>query len=195
MTRLLFISVLIAALVGCAAPSKRPAATQVARVTRGALPTHWRAVGRVAVKQAGEGWSAHFDWQQVDERAEVHVQGPLGAGAVLVTLTPGHVRIESASKPPQEWDAPEDALASDRQQPLGWGVPMAALPYWMMGVPELAVPSIDREGGFEQRQWQVRPTERTRVGGADIELPTRLEMSHGDTRLRWVIDQWQVGTP
>ena len=185
---------LIALLGACAMQSRAPAPVTVSTLM-GTLPARWHAVGRVAVKHAGEGWTAGFDWRQLDERADINLRGPLGIGAVMIALTPDHLRIESNQQPVLELDAPFDAMDSVLQQRLGFVVPLAMLRYWILGVPDPTAPSVRSVGGFEQQEWQVSATEGVEVLGAAGTLPARLEIRHGDTRVRWVIDQWHIGAP
>jgi outer membrane lipoprotein LolB len=195
MMRIVLSGLLVALLGACAIDRPRPVNPESVSAAMVALPEQWHAVGRVAVKQASEGWSAGFDWQQRATRADIQVRGPLGIGAVVIVLTPSHLRIESGQRPLLELDAPFDAMDSVLQQRLGVAVPLPMLRYWMLGVPDPSAPSVERAGGFEQLEWQVTPTERAAVVGLAGALPTRLDIRHGDTRVRWVIDQWQVGLP
>jgi outer membrane lipoprotein LolB len=195
MTRVAVSGLLMALLGACAIDRPRLVSPESVSTAMTALPDQWHAAGRVAVKQANEGWSAGFDWQQRATRADIHVRGPLGIGAVVIVLTPEHLRVESGQRPLLELDAPFDTMDAVLQQRLGVAVPLAMLRYWMLGVPDPSAPSFEYAGGFRQLEWQVTPTEPVAVAGLAGVLPTRLDIRHGDTRVRWVIDHWQVGVP
>jgi outer membrane biogenesis lipoprotein LolB len=70
-------------LAGCATAPPAVVAPPPAGTT---LPDTWAASGRMAVSVAAEGGSGAFTWQQTGERTQVAVRGPLGVGAVDVTL-------------------------------------------------------------------------------------------------------------
>ena len=64
-----------------------------------------------------------------------------------------------------------------------------------MGVP---APGRQVEGTaseFQQDGWHVTSSLYSVVPGASGSLPTRIELTRAGTRVRLLIDSWQVGVP
>ena len=156
---------------------------------------HWQASGRIAVRTAQDGFSAHFDWRQQGPRAQLGVRGPFGAGAARLSVDPDTIRVESGNEPPLEVLAPFDALEPQLVARLGFPLPLAVLRYWMLGIP---APSPEVQGAapaFDQAGWHVVASGFGAVERAPGSLPGRLELSRGSTRIRVIVDRWQVGVP
>ena len=86
------------------------------------------ATGRIAVK--GGGLSGSLAWQQEGERFSLRVAGPFGAGALSMEGTPDLVTLKGKDL---------DLTTSDPQTVLaertGWRLPLAALRWWVLGLP------------------------------------------------------------
>jgi outer membrane lipoprotein LolB len=186
---------LVAALVvaGCATVPVAPPAPPAA-ADRTALETFqtWHASGRVAVKTANDGWSAGFDWREAAGRGELAVRGPFGAGSARITRTPESIRIESGSAAPVDVPAPFDALEPALVERLGVSLPLEQLRWWLVGVPAPDVPSSGGGAAFEQSGWRVRVDEYSPVDGAPAPLPRRLVMEREATRIRVLVDRWDL---
>lgn len=181
------------ALVGCAttapiAPGSPPADARSALLAL----TAWHANGRVAVKTANDGWSAGFEWREADERGEVNVRGPFGAGSARITRTPTLIRIEQGSAPPIDVPAPFDALEATLVERLGVPLPLTQLRWWLIGVAAPGVPSVGDAAAFEQSGWRVQVNEYTTVPGAPAPLPRRLVLERDATRVRVIVDRWDL---
>src|SRR6185312_15924710 len=124
---------LITALAGCrTAPVLPPAAPAPGwEAQRAALQArmHFELKGRVAVAAAGEGFNANLHWTQDGARSFVTLQGPLGVGGAQVTAD--GERLDS--------QAAHAALAAR----LGFDPPLAALRYWVLGVPDPQSPAAE----------------------------------------------------
>ncbi len=196
MIRTLGLVALLAGLGGCA--TLPPASTVVpdvaARQAIGALDA-WQAVGRVAVRSGGEGFSASFDWREAAGRGELGVRGPFGAGAVHISRSDERIRIESGSAVPLDVPAPFEALEPELVARLGFPLPLGPLRYWMLGVPAPGLPSDGAGGDFSQGGWQVSVGGYVPVAGAPGPLPARLTLTRDTTRIRVVVDRWRVGVP
>ena len=181
------------ALAGCGAVPIRPtvATDPLARAAIAAFDG-WHATGRVAVRAGGEGFHANFDWRQAGGRGELAVRGPFGAGAARISVDPVRIRIESGSEPPFEALAPFAALEPAVTARLGFPLPLEPLRYWVLGVPAPELPSAGVGADFDQSGWHVAVTEFAAVAGAPGPLPARLELTRSSTRIRLVVDHWQV---
>jgi outer membrane lipoprotein LolB len=155
----------------------------------------WHADGRVAVRSGSEGFSASFDWRESGGQGEVGVRGPFGAGAVHISRSAERIRIESSSAPALEVAAPFEALEPALTARLGFPLPLDSLRYWVLGVPAPGLASTDAADGFVQGGWTVAVAEYVAVRGAPAALPARLVLTRAATRIRVVVDRWQVAPP
>jgi outer membrane lipoprotein LolB len=153
----------------------------------------WRAVGRVAVSAESGGWSANLRWRQDGERYRVQLEGPFGQGGVRISGDGRAVVLRTADGRTASATTPEALAASE----LGVEVPLSALRYWLTGRPAPgAAPrglSLDWAGRLEvleQHGWTVRYRDYAEVGSG--ELPSRLEVSRGDVRARFLLTRWNV---
>jgi outer membrane lipoprotein LolB len=166
-----------------------------ASATALAAVDHWQASGRIAVRTAQDGFSAHFDWRQAGARAELGVRGPFGAGAAHLSVGPESIRVESGNEPPLEVPAPFEALEPQLVARLGFPLPLESLRYWILGVPAPSPVAIGAAPAFDQAGWHVVASQFEAVEQAPGSLPVRLELTRGATRIRVIVDRWQVGVP
>jgi outer membrane lipoprotein LolB len=159
--------------------------------------TQWTAKGRIALVAQGEGGSGSFVWQQRSERTELIVRGPLGAGGLEVITDGETLELANGAGQPLDGDAARAAL----EQRLGVALPLAQLRYWMLGIPAPDEPSGPAKesgdsavvAGFVQAGWTVSFDALGAQAG--WRLPTRMSATTGSTRVRIVIDDWQLPTP
>ena len=148
----------------------------------------WTLDGRAAVAAGTQGWQASLDWRQREASSELHLAGPLGIGAQVITQTPGGISINGA--------APTDAALSQLQDRLGFALPIDELRFWLLGVPdpsstfELTRNDQDRAQHLSQSGWSV-DYDRYMAAGGDV-LPARIVLTRGDVRVRVVIDHWDM---
>ncbi len=177
-------------LAGCAArpPPAAPDAWPL-RLQQLQAAQAWDLAGRAAGAVGSQGWQANLNWQQAGELAHVRLSGPLGAGALALSLGPSGLTIDApadgAASPP-----PADLL----EQRLGFSPPFARLRYWLLGVPAPGSPfdltrnAEERAAHIGQDGWEIDYTEYMRVG-ADV-LPRRLTLRHEAVRVRVAVDRW-----
>jgi len=195
MSRVLALLAVLATVAGCRSlppPVAAPDAGVRAAIT--SLET-WQATGRVAVRTGNDGFSASFDWRELAGHGELGVRGPFGAGAVHITRSDERIVIEQGGAPPLEVAAPFVARAPAHVARLGFPLPLDPLRYWVLGVPAPGRPADGDGGAFRQDGWQVTVAEFVTVPGAPGPLPARLTLSRDRTRIRVVVDHWQVGGP
>ena len=183
---------LLGACAAVRAPVAPPAAGQADALLE--LPA-WRATGRVAIRTPADGWSASFDWTERDGRGEATVRGPFGAGAAQITRSAESIRIATPRGEPIDVPAPFDALEPALVARLGFPLPLAELRFWLLGVPAPRQASAGTAGAFDQAGWTVRAEEYAPAAGAPAPLPRRLVLTREGTRIRVVVDRWQVPPP
>jgi outer membrane lipoprotein LolB len=153
--------------------------------------SQWTARGRIALTSQGQGGSGSFVWQQRSERTELAVRGPLGAGGVDVVTDGETLQVDDGNGEPVDGATARAAL----EQRLGARLPLDELRYWLLGVP-----APDRHGpvqrstgstpGFTQAGWVVS-YESFRAAGT-WSVPARLTATTAGTRVRIVVDDWQL---
>jgi outer membrane lipoprotein LolB len=157
--------------------------------------TEWRASGKIALKNAGASESGYLEWSQQGERSVLSLSGPAGLNATTIDSNGRQLAITRGDQ--REYfdiSSPE----SIRTQ-TGWDLPLAALPFWIKGLPapQIAVDTRRIQQGLlrelQQGGWQLLYSDYGRFDS--YSLPTRLELSRGDTRARLVIRRWQTGKP
>lgn len=176
-------------LSGCAAlPRVPPPAGPDARSAELAALEAWRAHGRVAVAVDGDGVTANLDWRQSGASSDISLSGPFGVGALLVELDAGGLTLDDG-RGGRLAGADAEALLEQR---LGTRVPLAALRYWMLGIPAPGAPWVPvGAAAFEQSGWRVTVTRFTSSDAGP--LPARLDLEQGAARLRLAVSRWEVG--
>lgn len=182
-------------LSGCAVPplsTPESRSAWLARQPALVQLTHWRAVGRIGVINAQDGWHANFQWAQQDSDYRIDLIGPLGQGRVIVQGDAQEVRVHTQDG--QSWTAPDpDALL---EQTLKVRLPVQGLRYWVRGVPEPGPTSTfqtDAQGRLtrlEQDGWVIEYPAYTQT--ATFDLPARIIAQRQDVSVKLVIEQWNL---
>ena len=154
--------------------------------------SEWTAKGRIAVAAQGEGGSGSFVWQQHDDRTELAVRGPLGAGGLDLVTDGTTLQVADASGRTLDGDAARALL----EQRLGTSLPLQQLRYWMLGLPAPTTASTPADpgsaspSGFTQAGWTVNLDESRTVDGWRV--PARLSAATSTVRVRIIVDDWQL---
>jgi len=146
----------------------------------------WQLAGRAAVAVGSQGWQASLDWHQRGDAAELHLAGPLGVGAMVLTETPAGLSLNGAP--------PSDAVLAQLQERLGFELPLNNLRYWLFGVP-------DPGSIFDLTRNDQRSRGTVDPGGVDRELrqymmvsgdwlPARMVLVRDTVRVRIAVDHW-----
>jgi len=190
--RLAWVALAAGLTFGCAmAPVAPPAAGGVRAPNPDEL-SQWTAKGRLALTSQGEGGSGSFVWQQRSERTELALRGPLGAGGFSVVTDGNVLQVDDGSGQPIDGEAARTALESR----LGTRLPLGELRYWILGVPApveghgMVQRATGATPGFTQGDWVVS-YEAFRAAGR-WSLPARLTATTSNTRVRIVVDDWQL---
>lgn len=187
----------VVVIAGCrtAPPIQHPAvASQAWDATRSALQArdHFALKGRVAVAAGKDGFSASLRWAQAGTRAQVSLEGPLGAGAVQITADGDALSIVNSHGDHLD----SDAARADLEARLGFDPPLNSLRYWLQGVPDPATPAKEtvdpqqqRLQSLQQDGWQIDYTGYM-PGGGDAWLPSRMTVQRTGVRVRLIVDGW-----
>lgn len=157
--------------------------------------------GRVAVAANGQGFSASLRYQQIAERIEMSLDGPLGIGGVRVNADGDHLAIATSRGERLDGSAARDEL----ERRLGFELPLREMRWWLLGVPapgEALVNASDNGEirDFTQAGWHV--SIHSRVAGLGFSLPQRLTVERlgegGESgeganraRLKLLVERWQ----
>ena len=148
----------------------------------------WQLNGRAAVAIGTQGWQASLDWREKAGSAELHLAGPLGIGAQVITQTGQGLVINGVPA--------SDATLQQLQDKLGFNLPIDNLRFWLLGVPdphqpfELSKNPSDRAQHLEQSGWAI-DYDRYIPAGADV-LPGHLTLTRDSVRVRIVADHWDL---
>jgi outer membrane lipoprotein LolB len=147
----------------------------------------WQLDGRAAVAVGTQGWQATLNWRQRGADAEVHLSGPFGVGAMVLTRSPDGISVNGAP--------PSDAVLAQLQGRLGFVPPIDHLRFWLLGVPdpsgafELKRNAQDRALQLTQDDWSIDYDRYMAVDG-DV-LPAHLVLSREGVRVRIAVDHWK----
>lgn len=148
----LLAAVAVALVAGCRTVpvQQQPAsAYQAWDVTRAELQSrdHFALKGRVAVASGKEGFNASLHWRQEGTRSNVSLQGPLGAGGVQISAENDNLSVVTSRG--ERLDS--DAARAELESRLGFDPPLSSLRYWVLGVPDPAMPSKVQVDPQQQR--------------------------------------------
>jgi outer membrane lipoprotein LolB len=174
-----------------------PAAGQPWDVARPELQArdHFALKGRVAVAAGKEGFNATLHWTQDGARSQVSLEGPLGAGGVQITADGANLSIVNSHGDRLD----SDAARADLVARLGFDPPLSSLRYWILGVPDPAMPAKEavdpqqqRLQSLEQNGWQIdyggyMPGS---AGAGSAALPAKMTVQRPGVRVRLVVDGW-----
>lgn len=190
MRRLILLLAGCAVLAGCATTQRvRPAASfqpWERRLVALQSAAAWQLDGRAAVALGKQGWQASLDWRQHGADSELHLAGPFGVGALTIQLSSAGVSLNGAP--------PSDAVVAQLQERLGFDLPLGNLRYWLLGIPDPALPfelernAQDRAAHLSQAGWNIAYEDYLPSAG-DL-LPKRLVLTRADARVRIAVDHW-----
>ena len=156
----------------------------------------WEMQGRLAVDTGEGGFQGSFNWRQQDDALELAVRGPLRNGVLQVAGRPDALTVTARGETRTLTDTEAELSAL-----LGWWLPVASLPHWLLGFPDRGFGASTEPGtdgtlaSLEQRLWRVSyPVyQLAPIAGTDEEVlvPRRIDLTHGSLALKLTIDDWQ----
>ncbi len=156
------------------------------------LYSDWNVKGRAALRSAKDSWSAALSWQQQEQDFTLKLSGPFGQGAVRIDSEGEAVSVHIAGQQPVTTNSAEALL--DEQ--FGWNVPVAALHYWLRGLPapgeveELSLSIGGLAQNLKQFGWQIEYSEYRPLRG--LPLPRKISVENSELRLKLALNRWHV---
>jgi outer membrane lipoprotein LolB len=145
---------------------------------------HWSFEGRLALTGQNDSWSANISWEHSPETEKIKLSGPMGQGAVVISLADNVVTIDRGGDDVQSSTQPEEFI----NQQLGMFVPVRSLRYWVMGLPEPSRPYKDTDVGFNQSGWLNEYKQMQLVD--DSAMPHKMTVMNSQVKLKLIIDHW-----
>lgn len=186
--------VALSLLAGCVpAPRGDQPATYVERRDALMALDHWIMKGRIGVKLEQRGFTGAIHWTQNGERIEMRFHGPLGAAAFKLSGEPDDLVLETGNGERYLIDDAEGALDAR----LGWSVPVAAMRYWLLGLPYPPWPAmeqLDDEGRLvrlQQNDWTI-DYDRYAADQNWI-MPRKLLIQSSEVNVRLSVHDWVLG--
>jgi outer membrane lipoprotein LolB len=201
MTRWLLPAVAIVLQAACAhLPVGSDGLSYDARRTALTTVNAWDMRGRLAVDAGGRAFTGSFDWHQRADALDLAVRGPLGAGVLHVAGTPSSMTFTARGETRTLTDPEADLSAL-----LGWWLPVGSLHAWLLGLTDPKFRANAENGAdgtlaaFEQRDWratfaayQLATVPDRQIG---VLVPRRIDLVHGELKLRLTIDDWRPTSP
>ncbi len=152
---------------------------------------NFQILGKIGVKQDGEGFSANFDWRQHSQaRYEIDVWGPLGQGRTQLKGDPRAMQV-SRGEQILALGQPEEVMLAH----LGWSLPLDVLPAWIRGEPAAQYrydsTGLDEQGRFvefTQAGWLVSLSRYDQRDG--LTTPGRIKASQADKTITVIVREY-----
>jgi outer membrane lipoprotein LolB len=144
----------------------------------------WSFEGRLALTGKNDSWSANISWEHSPGTEKIKLSGPLGQGAVVISLAGHVVTIDRGGDDVQTSTQPEEFI----NQQLGMFVPVRSLRYWVVGLPEPSSSYKDTDIGFNQAGWLNEYKQMQLVD--DGSMPQKMTVMNDQVKLKLIIDRW-----
>jgi len=173
-------------------PLRGPAPPVAGHLDRVRALADWSLAGRIGVRAGRDAWSGSVRWTQLGARFRIRFVGPLGQGAFDLRGAPGAVVLRTSRGGP--YRAATAGILMERV--LGRRLPVAALAYWVRGVPRPGAPyrlTLGGDGrirGFTQSGWTLTVRDYRRVGR--VELPGFVDARRPGLRVRLMVSNWSL---
>ena len=139
----------------------------------------WKLKGAFSFANEDENVQGKVFWDHADSNTQIKLLGPLGAGAVQLSVEPYIASMRQGGKTYTAASADELML-----KVLGWKMPLQSLSYWMYG---LAAPDqkanyrSDDKGELielQQSGWLIRFKQYREIDGFSLLMPRKIFASH-----------------
>lgn len=148
--------------------------------------------GKTSIKTPDTSFSTSIFWQQNYENYVIHLFGTLGIGAINIEGHPNYVKLTNNKKQTFTAKSPEQLM----QQQLGWHLPISNLYYWIHGLPNPNIKSIEQYDKnhfliyLKQQDWEIH-YEKYAINKNGLYLPTKINLDNGDLHIRILISHYQ----
>jgi len=183
---------------GCVTPPERAPMTGVDWLERREMLQEieeFRMEGRLSLNTGRRGYSGTVSWEQNDDIVDFRFRGPFGFGGFRIHGDPEQLRVKTT--------AGDELLLRDPEREMterfGWSLPVHSMRYWILGVPDPALPASEVPGedgpleSLEQSGWLLLYDSYSEAEG--LLLPRRLDMERGEVRIRVMADRWNIPDP
>jgi len=185
--RVSILLVLVGLLTSCADTLVRPV-SQYQLMERNYLYSKekWAFTGRLAYSDQNNSLAASVNWEHLKGKDKIEIAGPLGVGRTIVDIDGSKVVVNHEGKQVQFNGVVDDLITKY----TGVSVPILSLKYWVVGLvdPEVAFVSVD--DGFIQAGWHIRYQQMQVVN--NDELPKKIKVERVDSKLKMIIDHWEI---
>ncbi|WOX04894.1 lipoprotein insertase outer membrane protein LolB [Microbulbifer pacificus] len=174
-------------------PQQSPA--QTAQAQSAAALQRWEVTGKLGVRSPKENGSANLIWQQASGNYRIHLSGPLGAGATMISGSPTGVSLQRGNDPAVFASNP----AQLTEEIMGWPLPVSEMFYWVRGLVAPGAVSGEQRNTqgqlqrLQQAGWQLEFSGYQAVG--PYQLPTRIKAAThqeaGPVSVTMVIKEWE----
>jgi outer membrane lipoprotein LolB len=180
---------------GCAKLVERPPAPGVDWLERRDMLREieeFRMEGRLALNTGRRGYSGTVSWEQNDDIVDFRFRGPFGFGGFRIHGDPEQLRVKTTAGDEFLLTDPE----AEMTERFGWSLPVHSMRYWILGVSDPGLPATEVPGeeglleSIEQGGWTVQYDGYGHAEG--LLLPRRLDMEHGEVRIRVMTDRWEI---
>lgn len=145
----------------------------------------WSFEGRIALVGQKDSWSANITWDHDSEVEKIKISGPLGQGAVIITLTGDRVEIDRGGRDVKSSKQPDEFINAQ----LGMFVPVQSLKYWVVGLPEPNSQYRDTEMGFDQSGWLNEFAQMLVIEDGGL-MPRKVTITNNKIKLKLIINNW-----
>ena len=179
----------LAGVLGLSACATTPDATPGAALRAVAEMPRFQLEGRLQVRDGERSAVVGVDWQHGPERDAWLFSGPLGQGLARIETDAGSARMTLGDGRRVE----ADTAAELAESVLGVSAPFSELPQWVTarvreGAEVRALDTLGRPRKVIDRGWTIDYTEY--AGDGPDDLPRKIDVHRGDTRLRLIVDAW-----
>jgi outer membrane lipoprotein LolB len=170
---------------GCAAIDVAPDGSYSRAALSALKPLErWAFDGRLSLTGQKESWSASIAWEHTPVEEHLKLSGPLGQGATVIRLAGERATIDRGAGNVQVSTQPEAFI----NQQVGLSVPIKALRYWTIGLPDPEQSFVEIGSGFRQSGWLVEYKQMQQMNNRT--MPRKMTVMNGQVKLKLIIDQW-----
>ena len=149
-------------------------------------PDAWKFEGRIVMSNQKDSVTASIAWEHGLALDVIDLSGPLSQGHIKISVTAEQMQINDGDQVQNFIGDPEQVLVEQ----LGMQVPVKSLRYWVLGLSDPSAPFVQAEDGFVQLGWSVRYKSMQKV--REMELPYKMGVESELTRLKLIVDQWNI---